>query len=87
MTLSFPNASRSYDETRNLVRFWGYDSTLEVSFLVEVSALCKMKSQTRNLEADSLAAFDAAREQIFEAARKVYARGRCGTYLLAAADI
>lgn len=86
MTLNFPNASRSYDETRNLVRFWGYDSTLEISFLVEMSALCKLKPQTSNLEADSLEVFDAAWEQILEAARKVYTRGRCGPYLLAAAD-
>ena len=47
MTLNFPNASRSYDARRNLVRFWGYDSALEVSFLVEAGALCKLMPQTR----------------------------------------
>ena len=31
MTLDFPNESRSYDAKRNLVRFWGYDSALEIS--------------------------------------------------------
>jgi len=86
VTLNFPNASRSYDETRNLVRFWGYDSALEISFFVEASALCKLMPQTRNLESDCLEAFDAAREHILEAARKVYARGRRGAYLLAASD-
>lgn len=86
MALSFPNASRSYDETRNLVRFWGYDSALEIAFLVEVGALCKLEPRMGNLEADSLEAFDAARERVLEVARKVYTRGRCGPYLLAAAD-
>jgi hypothetical protein len=86
LALNFPNASRSYDETRNLVRFWGYDSALEICFFIEVGALCKLMPQTKNMEADCLEAFDTAREHIFEAARKVYARGRCGPYLLAAAD-
>ena len=86
MTLNFPNASRSYDETRKLVRFWGYDSALEICFFVEASALLKLISETGNMEADCLDSFDAARERIIEAARKVYARGRDGPYLLAAAD-
>jgi hypothetical protein len=91
MTLNFPNASRSYDETRHLVRFWGYDSTLEISFFIEAGALCKLMPQAGSLEAGSLEAdclesFDAARERIFDAARRVYARGRQGPYLLAAAD-
>lgn len=38
MTLNFPNASRSYDETRNLIRFWGYDSALEICFFIEARA-------------------------------------------------
>ena len=86
MTLNFPNWSRSYDEKRNLVRFWGYDSALEISFFVEVSALHKLNSQTRDAEAGCLEAFDAARDRILEAARKAYSRTRKGAYLLAAAD-
>jgi hypothetical protein len=86
MTLNFPNLSRSYDERRNLVRFWGYDRALEVPFFVEVSALCKLLPQTQNLEAGYLDAFDAAREQILEAARKVYAQTSRDAYLLAATD-
>lgn len=65
-----------------MVRFWGYDSALEVAFPVEVSALCNLQPQTRNSEADSLEAFDAVREQVLEAARRVYARGRGAPYLL-----
>lgn len=86
MTLNFPNASRSYDATRHLVRFWGYDGALEVSFLVEVSALRKLMPQMSSLEAGCLEAFDAMRERILEAARKAYGRTGGGPYLLAAAD-
>ena len=86
MTLNFPNGSRSYDARRNLVRFWGHDGALEISFFVEVSALHKLNPQTSNPEAGYLEAFDAARDRIHETARKVYSRAHKGAYLLAAAD-
>jgi len=86
MTLNFPNGCRSYDSRRKLVRFWGYDSAMEISFLVEVSALYKLNPRMRDLEAGYLESFDVALDRIHEAARKVYSRGREGTYLLAAAD-
>ncbi len=86
MTLNFPNGNRSYDARRKLIRFWGYDSALEISFFMEVSALYKLNPQTRNVEAGYLEAFDAARDRIHETARKVYSRARKDAYLLAAAD-
>lgn len=86
MALNFPNGSRSYDARRNLVRFWGYDSAVEISFFVEVGALCKLNPQTSNAEAGYLETFDAALDRIQESARTAYARGRKGAYLLAAAD-
>jgi hypothetical protein len=86
MTLNFPNESRSYDSTRNLIRFWGYDSALEISFFVETNALNKLDPVARSVEAEYLEAFDAARDQIHETARKVYSRTRKDAYLLAAAD-
>ena len=86
MTLNFPNGSRSYDAKRNLIRFWGYDSALEIPFFVEVSALYKLIPQTRSAEAGYLEAFDAARARIHDTARKVYSRANKDAYLLAAAD-
>ena len=86
MTLNFPNESRSYDARRNLIRFWGYDSALEVAFLVDAGALLKLNPLASDLEAGYLEAFDAARKRIHETARKVYSRGRDSTYLLVAAD-
>jgi hypothetical protein len=86
MTLNFPNGSRSYDARRNVVRFWGYDSALEIPFFVEAGALHKLSPQTGNLEAGYLEAFDTARDRIHETARKAYSRVHEGAYLLAAAD-
>lgn len=87
MTLDFPNASRSYDARRNLVRFWGYDTAIEISFFVEAGAFCKLDPETDGMEAACLAAFDDARERVHAAARKAYAQGRKDAYLLAAADV
>lgn len=86
MTLNFPNGSRSYDARRNLVRFWGYDSALEIAFFVEVGALRKLRPQTSNAETGYLEAFDAARDRILDTACKVYSRGRKDAYLLSASD-
>lgn len=86
MTLNFPNLSRSYDARRRAVCFWGYDSALEITFFVETEALRKLGVQSGDLESSYLQSFDEAREQIFAAARKAYARPRLGPYLLAAAD-
>src|SRR3546814_18341761 len=87
MTLTFPNLSRSYDARRDLVRFWGYDSALEVAFFVETSALCKLRPETGKLEAAYLDAFDAAREQILDYAHQVYSQARPGPFLLAEAEL
>jgi len=86
MTLNFPNESRSFDARRNLIRFWGHDSALEISFFVQVDALYKLNPQMRNLEAGFLEAFDAVRDRIHEVARKVYTRARKDAYILVAAD-
>ena len=88
MKLSFPNPSRSFDATRNRVRFWGYDSAMEVSFFVGADALKKLCPEMRSAEAGFLKAFDAARKRIHVVAEEVYARGRKGSYayILAATD-
>lgn len=72
--LNFHNPSRSYDETRRAVLFWGYDRALEVSFIVEQSALTKVCSETTTDEAGFLNAFDANRDRICAVAGTIYAR-------------
>ncbi len=73
LSLNFPNLSRSFDATRNTVRFWGYDRAMEISFIVEAGALQALRPEMSRTEAGILKAFDAARERVHEVADKVYA--------------
>jgi hypothetical protein len=86
MTLIFPNRSRSYDEAGQHIRFLGYDGMFEVPFLIEIEALANPNPEAATAEAGYLAAFDAARDSIHEAARKAYSRGRKNVCVLTSAD-
>lgn len=86
MSLSYSNPSRSYDETRSCVRFWGYDGALEVAFFVENGALKGISPGARQKEAALLTAFDRNRDQILAVAGKVYSGRRKGSYTLTASD-
>jgi hypothetical protein len=80
MRVSFPNPSRSFDASRSRVCFWGYDSTIEISFFVEAGALKRLCPEMTGAETGCLQAFDAARNRIHEVAENVYVRGRKGSY-------
>jgi hypothetical protein len=82
MTLTFPNPSRSFDATRDAVRFWGYDSAIECSFFVTRDALERLVPRLLPEETALLAAFDRNRELICRAATRVYSRGQRGSYEL-----
>jgi hypothetical protein len=88
--LSFSNASRYFDESRNCVCFWGYDSTIEVSFFVAAEALQLLCPETEKVEPGFLQAFDTALGRIHKVADKVYSHGGKGkgsyAYTLAAED-
>ena len=88
MTLSFPNPSCSFNETKNRVDFWGYDNVIEVSFFVEADALQKLCPEMSNAEAGFLKAFNTMRTRIHEVAERVYRQGRKGSYayILASKD-
>ena len=90
MRLNFPNNSRSYDESRNSVCFWGYDSTIEVSFFVQADALMRLSPNLENTEPGCLKVFDDALKQIHKVADKVYVHGGKGkgtyAYTLTAGD-
>jgi hypothetical protein len=86
MSLSFPNPSRSFDATRSCVCFWGYDSTIEISFFVEVDSLKWLCPEIDGAETGFLEAFDSARNRIHEVADKVYARGGKGSYAYVLAE-
>ncbi len=86
MALNFPNESRSYDTTRNAVRFWGYDSAMEASFYMTAEALQRIQPGLQVDEASLLGAFDSNRGRICATAAKVYSRGHRGSYDLLASD-
>ncbi len=88
MKLSFPNPSRNFDATTNGVRFWGYDSAIEIVFFVEAAALKKLCPDVSDVEESLLKAFDAVTKQIHEVAELVYTRGSKRLYAcrLAAED-
>ena len=87
MTINFPNRSRSYDATRQAVRFWGYDQSMESSFFVTVAALRQIQPDIKTNTVDLLRAFDTNRDRIYAIAAKVYGRGKRGTYDLNANDV
>jgi Protein of unknown function (DUF1488) len=86
MALNFTNESRSYDATRRAVRFWGYDQSMEISFFVTDGALRKLMPGAA-VEGAFLKAFDEYRDQIRDAAAKVYGRGQRGSYEITKKDI
>lgn len=86
MALNFPNISRSYDESRKCVRFWGHDGAFEIAFFVDLEALTKLQGLSRSDEAAILIAFDRCRARIISVADALYRRHRSSSYRLVAAD-
>ncbi|MDZ7875143.1 MAG: DUF1488 family protein [Rhizobium sp.] len=72
MTLSFPNPTRTYDETRGLIRFVGHDGLNQVLFLLPVALFDREGATSRRKERDYLLAFDRLRERILTTARQAY---------------
>lgn len=88
MPLEFPNQSRSFETPENRVRFWGYDSAIEITFFMEEAALMKISPEATSTESALLGAFDDNLERIRQIARKTYERSRDRAYahVLAAND-
>ena len=90
MRLNFPNTSRSFDNDKCRVRFWGYDQTIEISFYVECDALKQLCPKMGIAEKEFLEAFDKMLNRIHEVANKVYINGAGGkgsyAYVLSAID-
>ena len=78
MAINFPNASRSYDATRDAVHFWGYDQSMETSFYISAEALQRLTPGAAHDEHALLAAFDRNCPRIREAAARIYGSGKKG---------
>src|SRR5471030_1211695 len=75
MKSTFPAPSRSYDDSRHCVCFWGYDGSREISFQIDDAALSSFNPQMGSGESAVLAAFDLYRERILLKAEGLYVRG------------
>jgi hypothetical protein len=78
MAITFPNASRSFDATRNAVHFWGHDQSMETSFYISADALVRLMPEAARDETALLAAFDRNCPRIREAAARLYGNGKRG---------
>jgi hypothetical protein len=90
MVLAFPNTSRSFDQSRNAIRFIGHDGLFEVPFLIDAAALDvspTVSADASSTEVSLLRAFDAMRDRIHAAAIRVHTRGHNAVYVLSAADL
>ena len=89
MTLGFPNPSRTFDPGREAVGFKGHDGMFEISFFVETTALARASGSRSAAaiasEAEYLAAFDAARGSVLDAARQAYSGPKRPFYMVTAA--
>jgi hypothetical protein len=82
----FPNRSRSLGSVRARVTFWGYASTVELTFQLDTRRLQSMAGVHLLDDASFLQAFDANRELIEGAASQAYARHRVTFCRLDSAD-
>lgn len=80
MKLLFPNPSRSYDESQHRIRFWGYDSAIEVTFYIDTAALKLICPNMENVETDFLHAFDSKIVKIHDVAEKMYSARKSRTF-------
>jgi len=78
--LLFPNPCRIYDETQQRVRFWGYDSAIEVSFFIDTAALKLMCPNMENVETEYLQAFDSKISRIHDVAERMYEARKSRTF-------
>lgn len=87
MTLAFPNPTRSFDQARNAVSFFGHDGMFEIRFFVEAAVLAEGRSPgARMSEAQCLSTFDAMRPSIYDVAREVYSNHRRNLNTLTLSD-
>ena len=80
MAVIFPNPCRSFDANKNRVQFWGYDSTIEISFFIEGEALKMLCPDTTSTEAGYLKAFDTGLTRIHKTAGNMHVRSNKGSY-------
>jgi hypothetical protein len=72
MALNFPNPSRTYEPAERRIRFWGYDNSREVVFLIDDAVTLRLSRSAGSDESSVLEAFDDHRSEILTLAQKMY---------------
>ena len=86
MTLQFPNPIRSYNEAHHDITFWGHDTAMEITFVIEREALELMCKQ-KNLDESALCqTFDQHVELIQATAQRLYENHKACFYRLTSKD-
>jgi hypothetical protein len=81
--MAFPNQSRSYNENKHCVRFWGHDGTSEIAFdLAEGLLVGPNGRPAEHHEASILKMFDANRPKIEKLAQSAHASESLRYHLL-----
>jgi hypothetical protein len=84
VTLQFPNPIRSYNEAHRDITFWGHDTAMEITFVIERQAL-EMIGRTPDLDEKALCeTFDQHVDQIHSIAKRLYEDHKTGFYRLTA---
>jgi len=88
MTLKFPNQCRSFETAKKCIRFWGYDSIVEITFFIEPNAIAKLFPKAGSDEKTLLHGFDQTVDRIHQVARRMYEQNRIHScvYVLTAND-
>jgi hypothetical protein len=87
MALIFLNNTRYYDSTHRYVTFWGHDSSFEVTFRLDDSAIQRISGLETPGEAAALGAFDENIAHIHASAVKMYDGNRDRYIELSAGDL
>ena len=86
MSLHFPNAIRSYNSAHNDITFWGHDTALEITFVLELPALQFMRADKSTDEQELIHTFDQNVNLIHATAKRVYEKKKGGFHRLSADD-
>ncbi len=87
MTVRFPNPVRRYEPARGCISFWGYDSSMEVVFQLDLNMLQLLGPELIDgSEGAYLVTFDLNRSIIFQVARAAYQKNRRRYHRLSSID-
>ena len=86
VSLNFPNAIRSYNVSNRDITFWGHDSAIEITFVIELFALQMVRGDMSTDEQALCQTFDQNIKLIHAIAKRVYDKMKGGFHRLTVND-